>query len=273
MTFAGVRSERGIAIVAALWAAAIFAVIVLSVMQIVRADATVGRGRTDVAELGATADAAVNITILSLLGPRTAQPPVNGVPFTVPFADHTVRVTVLDESGKIDLNMASVATLNQLLIKAGLDTNAAAGLAARINAWRGTRSGNDNNTENAGHSTLFQSVAELELVPGMTQELYRRLAPLLTVYSQTQGIDPAVSTLDVLNVYRATDSNAEAAWRRLEEVRAGIAPPAPSPGVAIGHAFTITAVAEGSASARAVRTATVRLTGQAAAPLMIYRWN
>jgi general secretion pathway protein K len=273
MTVPSVKSEHGIAIVAALWASAIFAVIVLSVMQIVRADATVGRGRTDVAELGATADAAVNITILSLLGPRATQPPVNGVPFTVPFADHTVHLTVLDESGKIDLNMASITTLKQLLINAGLDTNAATGVAASINVWRGTRSGSDSNNENVGHSALFQSVAELELVPGMTRELYQRIAPLLTVYSQTQGIDPAFSSLDVLNVYRTTDSNAEAAWRRLEEVRTGIRPPAPSPGVAIGHAFTITAVAEGSASARAVRTATIRLTGQAAAPLMIYRWN
>jgi general secretion pathway protein K len=195
------------------------------------------------------------------------------VPFTVPFAGYTVRVTVLDEAGKIDLNMASVATLNQLLINAGLDTNAAAGVAASINAWRGTRSGSDSNNENVGHSALFQSVAELELVPGVTRELYQRMAPLLTVYSQTQGIDPAFSTLDVLNVYRATDTNAEAAWRRLEEVRAGIRTAPPSPGVAIGHAFTITAIAEGSASARAVRTATIRLTGQAAAPLMIYRWS
>ena len=39
------------------------------------------------------------------------------------------------------------------------------------------------------------------------------------------------------------------------------------------RARAITAVAEGSASARAVRTTTIRLTGQAAAPLMIYRWN
>src|SRR5215475_1194145 len=114
MMFRGARSERGIAIVAALWASAIFAVIVLSVMQIVRADARVGRGRTDVAELSAMADAAVNLTILSMLGPQTAQPPVNGTPFTVSFAGHTIRVTVLDEAGKIDLNMASIATLNQL---------------------------------------------------------------------------------------------------------------------------------------------------------------
>jgi general secretion pathway protein K len=241
-------------------------------MQIVRADATVGRGRTDVAELGATADAAVNITILSMLGPRTSQPPVNGAPFTIAFEGRSIRVTVLDESGKIDLNMASVETLSRLLIDAGLDTGAAAGLAARIDAWRGTRMVS-NDSENVGHRSLFQSIAELELVPGMSAEVYRRIAPLITVYSQTQGINPAFSSLAVLNVYRSTDANAEAAWRRLEEERAGIRTPDPSPGVAIGHAFTITAVAEGAASSRAARTATIRLTGQAKAPLMIYRWN
>jgi general secretion pathway protein K len=272
MTFAGARSERGIAIVAALWAAAIFAIIVLSVMQIVRADAALGRGRTDVAELNATADAAVNVTILSMLGPRATQPPVNGVPFNVPFGSHVIRVSVLDEAGKIDLNMAAAATLTQLLIDAGLDTGGATGLAAAINAWRGTASTGDE-TVRVGHSALFQSVAELQLVPGMTPELYRRITPLLTVYSQSPGIDPTFSSLAVLNVFRTLDPNAEDAWRRREEENAGMRTPEPSPGVAIGHAFTITAEVVGPSSARVVRIATIRVTGQAKAPLLIYRWS
>ena len=103
------ESESGIAIVAALWAATILAIMTLSVMQIVRADARVGRGRGDVAELSAVADAGVNIAILSLLSPRASQPPVNGVPFTIPFAGYSVRVSVQDEAGKIDLNMVNAA--------------------------------------------------------------------------------------------------------------------------------------------------------------------
>src|SRR4030095_10028150 len=78
--------DRGIAIVAALWASAILAVIVVSVLQLVRGDAKLGRGRADVAELGAIADAAVNITVLALLNPKPAQWPVNGAPVNVPFA-------------------------------------------------------------------------------------------------------------------------------------------------------------------------------------------
>ena len=109
MTLA-VEKDRGIAIVAALWASAILAVIVVSVLQLVRADAKLGRGREDVAELGAIADGAVNITVLALLGPAAAQWPVNGTPVTIPFAGHDVQVSVQDEAGKIDLNTTGEPT-------------------------------------------------------------------------------------------------------------------------------------------------------------------
>jgi general secretion pathway protein K len=267
--------ERGIAIVAALWASALFAIIVLSVLQIVRADARVGRGREDAAQLSSVADAAVNITILSLLGPRATQPPLNALPFTVPFAGYAARVTVQDEVGKIDLNMSSTATLFQLLFAAGLDTTAATQMANRLVAWRGDPAAQSQESDgaSAAHGTLFQSVEELQLIAGMTPDLYRRIAPLVTVYSQTPSVDPVFSSPGVLNVFRTIDPNAEAVWRRMEEERAGLRTPEPSPGVALGHAFTITAEVSGAASARAIRTATIRVTGQQQAPLVIYRWN
>lgn len=269
------ESEHGFAIVAALWAAAILAVVILSVLQIVRADARLGRGREEVAEMNAAADAAVNITILSLLGPQATQPAVNAVPFTVPFAGYTARVSVQDEAGKIDLNMASVATLRALLLDAGLDTGSANDIADRILAWRGTVADRSDGGDDRSptHRQPFQSVEELQLVAGLTPELYRRIAPLVTVYSQTPGIDPTYSSLRVVHIFKTIDPNAEAAWLHMEEIRAGLRPADPSPGVALGHAFTITVEVEGAAAARAARTATIRLTGHAQEPLLIYRWN
>jgi general secretion pathway protein K len=270
------ESERGIAIVAALWAAALFAIIVISVLQIVRADARIGRGREDVAQLSGVADAAVNITILSMLGPQASQPPVNAVPFNVPFVGYTARVVVQDEAGKIDLNMTSAAILIQLLSAVGLDTGSAKEMANRLVAWRGTdpaaQSGGSD-VASATHGQLFQSVEELQLVAGMTPDLYRRIAPLVTVYSQTASVDPALSNAGVLNVFRTIDPSAEETWRRLQEEHAGLRTPQSSPGVAIGHAFTITAEVSGAGSARAIRTATIRLTGHEQDPLLIYRWN
>jgi general secretion pathway protein K len=265
-----VDRERGIAIVAALWASAIIAVVAASVLQLARADANLGRGRQEAAELGAIIDGAVNLTILTMLSPTGRGIPVDGSPVTVPFAGHDIRVSVQDEAGKIDLNAAGEPLLRRLLGKIGLATDAASGLAETIANWpQHNRSGDDEHPRGG----RFQAVEDLQLVPGMTQDVYRRLYPLVTVYSQTAWIDPTYSTPAVLALFRDTNENAAAALRRLEEERAGLRTPAPAPGVALGHAFTIAAELRTAAGAGAARTAIIRLTGQKRLPLIIYRWS
>ena len=262
--------ERGIAIVAALWASAILAVIVASVLQLARADANLGRGRQEAAELGAIVDGAVNLTILALLARESRQIPVNGTAVTVPFAGHDVRVSVQDEAGKIDLNAAGAPILRRLLSAVGLATDAASQLAESIAHWPGRGSADG---EGRPSVARFQAVEDLQLVAGMTQEVYRRVYPLVTVYSQTPWIDPAYSSPAVLALFRETNANAAAALRRLEEERAGLRAPAPPPGVALGHAFTIAAELRTPTGAGAARTAIVRLTGQKRVPLIVYRWS
>src|SRR5439155_11301660 len=101
---------------------AILAVIVASVLVTGRTEYRLAQHREDIAELAAIADGALNIAILRLLDPSLgAQPPVDGTPFTVSFAGRQLRVTVQDEAGKIDLNMARHDLLTRLLISAGLD--------------------------------------------------------------------------------------------------------------------------------------------------------
>jgi general secretion pathway protein K len=271
VTEVAAERERGIAIVAALWASAILAVIVASVLQLARADANLGRGRQEAAELGAIVDGAVNLTILAMLAPTAREIPVNGTPVTVPFAGHEVRVSIQDEAGKIDLNAAGEPILRRLLSAIGLATDAAGQLAENVTNW--PERGRLGDGEPRARGARFQAVEDLQLVPGMTQDIYRRLYPLVTVYSQTPWIDPAYSSSAVLALFRDTDANAEAALRRLEEERAGLRPPPPSPGVALGHAFTIAAELRTPTGAGATRTAIIRLTGQKRLPLIIYRWS
>jgi general secretion pathway protein K len=268
-----VNRERGIAIVAALWAAAILAVIVGSVLQLVRADAGLGRVRQETAELGAVVDGAVNLTILALLAPAGAQWPVNGSPQSVPFAGHEVRVSVQDEAGKLDLNAAGSRVLQRLFSTVGLETDAASRLAASVIRWPETARSDDSDAGQGPRAARFQSVEDLQLVSGMTAEIYRQVYPLLTVYSQISWIDPTFSSPAVLALFSDADSNAEAALRRMNEERAGLRQPAPAPGVTLGHAFTIIAELRTPTAARIVRTAVVRLTGNARAPLLIYRWS
>ena len=270
------RNERGIAIVAALWASAILAVIVGSVLQLVRADAVLGRGRQEAAELGAIVDGAINLAILALLGPSGGQFPTDGTPVGLPFAGYEIQVKVEDEAGKIDLNASGEPVLRQLLAGVGLDANAAQLLAENIMLWPERPGGGGSQTRRAEQplrSARFQSVEDLQLVAGMTPQLYGRVAPLVTVYSQTPWIDPAFSSPAVLALFREADAHAAAALRRIEEVRLGLRAADAAPGVVLGHAFTITAELRISDAARVVRTAIIRLTGEPRVPLLIYRWS
>lgn len=278
-------TDRGVAIIAALWATALVAVISVSVMQMTLSGARLVRGGVEVAQLETAADGAINIAILALLGERATLPPVIGTPFTVRLAGRDIRVTILDESGKIDLNFATAQTLQNLLVGAGLSIGEAQEMAGRIVDWRGaaadslSRAGDPAGYSGAGldyapRHAPFQSVEELRLLLGMSDRLYAAVAPLLTVYSQIPWIDPAFADKRVLQAFAVSDATARAALQQREEVERGAADAPKSPGVALGHAFTITAeAADPVARARATRRAVVRLTGQRQAPLAIYRWD
>lgn len=277
--------DRGVAIISALWATALIAVISVSVLQLTLSDARVVRGSDKAAQLQAAADGAINVGILSLLGSAATQPPVTGTPFTIDLAGTEIRMSVIDESGKIDLNFATPETLQNLLAGAGLSTGEAQDMTARIVDWRSgaadgtSQAGDPASYAGAGLDYLprhapFQSVAELRLLVGMSDSLYAAVAPLLTVYSQIAWIDPAFADKRVLQAFAVSDATARAALQQREEVEQGIAPPPKSPGVAVGHAFTITAEAvDRQAKARATRTAVVRLTGDPRSPVVIYRWE
>src|SRR5215472_9521098 len=116
--------QRGFALIAVLWAAMILALIVQSVLVTSRTEARLAQNRQALAQLGAVADAGLNIAILRLLDPR-AHPPIDGSPFTVAFAGHQLRLTIQDEAGKIDLNTAQDELLRRLLRSAGADLETA----------------------------------------------------------------------------------------------------------------------------------------------------
>ena len=276
--------ERGIAIIAALWAAALVALVAVSVMHLTRSDARLARDQVEGARLEAVADGAVAHVILSLFGPKEGQPPTDGAPYSLTFEGTEIRASVTDESGRIDLNRVAPETLATLLRQAGLEPEPARDMAGRIVDWRRnapqtlSRSGGADAYAAAGRdygprNAAFQSVAELKQVLGMTDALFRRIAPLLTVHSHSASVDPAFASAAVLRVYAGSSEVAREALERKEELarRGG---PAERPGVIVGHAFAITVRAiDEEAGAQVSRRVAVRLTGDGANPLLIYRWD
>lgn len=273
-----VHEERGFALVSVLWAAMILAAIIAGILAIAHSAALLADTHYTETRLAAIDDAAINLVILRLLAPdRAVHPPADGTPFAVAFAGDNVTLRTMDEAGKIDLNMAQEQLLRELLVVAGLDPDSAQQQVDKIIDWREGSIGRRLNGAKAPDYRVagfsygprggpFASVAELQLVLGMTPALYGWLTPCLTVYSQSPWVDPTFAPLPVLEALRKLDGPG------ISAVMADRANGAAN-SATLGHAFTIEAETSGPGGLRVARRAVIRLTGSPAAPLAVYQWQ
>jgi general secretion pathway protein K len=122
------------------------------------------------------------------------------------FEQAKVGVSITAESGKVDLNSASADVLVRLLQNAGVDAAHAGQIAQAIVDWRSfpispqqiaqrsaayTAAGRDYGPRNAP----FASVEELQMVLGVTPELYAKIAPYVTIWSGRASPDPNTAPL------------------------------------------------------------------------------
>jgi general secretion pathway protein K len=272
------QEERGFALVMVLWAALIFAVIAASIIATARSEARLENTRYATAQLGAIAEGAINITALRMLEPAPAvHPSADGKPFALDFASRKVVMRVTDEAGKIDLNFAQGELLRRLIVAVGIEAQDAQALVDKVLDWREAGIGRRLNGAKAEdyrdaglpygpREAPFETVEELQLVMGITPPLFERLAPSLTVYSQSAWVDPVFAPRDALAAL--TRMGAGSSSDILARRAAGDDAP-----VVIGHSFTIDAEVDDPSGLRVQRTAVVRLTGSPKLPLIVYRWN
>lgn len=125
------------------------------------------------------------------------------------FAGARVRVSIYDEAGKFDLNNAPDSILVSLIENIGLSYEEAEGIVDSIVDWRDpddfrrANGAEQGEYEDAGlnfgpRNQPFQTIQELQLVLGISGEIYRKLKPIMTVYSGLKGIDPSTSSKEVL---------------------------------------------------------------------------
>lgn len=201
---------RGVALVAVLWAVTLFSIMAGSFSLTLQRDSgllTTVQGRAQGMSL---ADAAVHYAMLmqSLPDPKLRWRS-DGTPYQVRLPGGEVRVRLLDEGGKIDINAAQEATLVALLTRFTGGPDEAAALSDAILDWRDP----DDLTRNRGAEAKeyeaagkgygptnrnFQALEELQLVRGMTPALFRRLEPLFTLYTGQDGINPAKASREAL---------------------------------------------------------------------------
>ena len=205
------RRQSGVALVLVLWVSVLITVVASSFIVERRTEALILRNALSLARAEAAADAGVYRGIHDMY--RSDNAPErwkrDGSVQEWAFDSIPVRVEMRDESAKIDINTASEVLLRGLLTSSGLNDQDAAKLLDAILDWRDPDSlKRPNGAEEADYrdagltykpaNSAFQAIEELQLVLGMRPDLYRRLAPSITVFSRQAGVNPQLASREVL---------------------------------------------------------------------------
>jgi len=238
---AGRFRQGGVALILVIWVAAIIAVVAASFVIERRTETLVVINSIAIAKAKSAADAGVHRAIVEAYRNDPSAPEAwkrDGAPHDWAFDGAQVRIEMRDESAKIDVNTASDALLRGLLLSIGLQDDEASRLLDAILDWRDADSlKRPNGAEETEYRAAglsyrpgnapFQALEELQLVLGMRPEIYRRLAPLLTVYSRLPGVNPTVASREVLLAIPGLTSDVVDDYiaRRTDALAQGLPPP------------------------------------------------
>ena len=280
----------GIALPAVLWIMALLGVLATGYAFAVRTETALTHNWLDSARARAAAEAGVRLAILDRLDRGAAEWPADGTVREVEFEGVALRVAVLDESGRIDLNQASEELLDGLLMSQGLPDDERAALVDAIADWRDTDSLRSlNGAEDADYADAdfdygakdgpFDSVEELSRVMGKRPDLYEAIRGTLTVHSGAATVNPQVAPKSVLLALPGiTEETADAYLEQRQGAMIGdlddLAALSPSHVAGRkGNTFTIEVEARLPGGAVERLAAVVRLENSAGRPFRVLAWR
>jgi general secretion pathway protein K len=223
------RRVRGIALILVLWVLTLLTVMAVGMTAAQRTETALADNRIAEARFRATADAAIAYAIFSFLSPpqetgrlgasgglglgmdqaaQTAWVP-DGAPQPWEFDGESLSIAVYNEQSRINLNRAPATLLAALMVALGVGEPDATALADAVLDFRDEddlkllHGAEDKDYEDSGLAARakdapFVAVEELQQVLGMTPELYRLLAPELTVDTDSDEVDEAFASPAVL---------------------------------------------------------------------------
>lgn len=202
--------EKGVALVLVLWILLLVTISTGAYTLTARMDQLEAHTVLSGTQARLAAEAGLNLAVMSLRDPDEEQRLIpDGRSYYMEFEGIQVEVQVTDERGKLNINSANEEVLIELLTTNGVDGADAELLAAAIADWVDTDEiERANGAELPAYETAglavgpanrrFVMVEELIQVIGMSWELYTRMSPGLTVYSDAKLLDPAYAPVEAL---------------------------------------------------------------------------
>jgi len=283
------------ALVAVLWITSLLALMAVGIGSNGRTASRLAFNNIDNTKAKMAADAGVHQAIYDLLVTDPDQPWPSSGEKTRSFALATdrIQIQVRDEDGKIDLNGADLTFLQSLFRAVGLDGDLAVTLADRIGDFRDDDSepnifgAEDKEYRAAGRlrgaaDRYFRDISELTHVLGVTNAVYERVSPHLTVYADAAGVDPLRASKTVRSALATLAPNGEEMLMAVERNGASQGDWPDEVSVALEDylipsrhlVFGIRSLGESEGGGRFIREATVALDeGSDNLPFIIYNWR
>lgn len=202
----GARRLRGMALVAVLWIVAAISVLALGASSMLRQQISLAGAYRAQLQAQAAGEAAIALVLQQLM---VAPSPPEGV-LTVPvaYAENVIEVELAPLDGWVAINSADEETFTALLaVAADLPPVVARQLAQELLEWRDMRPdlGLTDAPGRSGRPREFEAVEDLLLVPGMSYDIYERIAPLVTADIRNRGLNLAAAPPEVLRVAAGGD--------------------------------------------------------------------
>jgi general secretion pathway protein K len=208
-SFTGGR-QQGIALVMVLWILLLVTISTGAYTLMARMDQLEAHTVISSTRARMAAESGINLAVLSLRDPdELTRMIADGRPYTIKVQDVFVEIQVTDERGKLGINSADEPTLLQLFQAHGLEEDEAVYLAAAVLDWTDVDEiERANGAELSSYSSAgldvgpgnrpFLMIEEILQVVGMPWDLFKKMEPGLTVFSEVGEPDPAYAPLEAL---------------------------------------------------------------------------
>lgn len=272
--------EAGSALVAVVASLLVFGLLSLGLAQSMRGTVVFGAAEVEAARAGAAADAGLMLAIHNLVTrPAETRFPIDGRPVRARFEAAELDIRVIDERGRIPLNLIEEAEITRLLEALGLE---GARLRIARDSFLDWRDDDDEPRLDGAESAWYAkariyprngpllSVGELGRIRGFDQALVERMRPAVTVSFGNGSFDARFAHPLAIGVMLGGGADSPAAIARARELqgqRTAIA--LDSDVVLVGRPLTIDVVARLPTGARAQRRMVIELTGADTRPYVV----
>ena len=204
------KADKGLALIVVLWVITLLTIMASSFSLTIQRETAITSGAKEKAEAAALAEAGINYAILMLLSSdKELRWQAFGNVYEIEYAGRRVRIQITDESGKLNINLATKEQLQQLLSSFAIDESLVDSLSDAIIDWRDK---NDlhllNGAEKQQYAAAelkyeprnanFKSIEELQMVIGMTAEIYQQMESMISIYTKNKQINPTTATRAML---------------------------------------------------------------------------